>query len=332
MVYAGAAVSLSFMVRRYLFMKKRLTTLLIALTLIISVMPAPVFAASTSLDSKDIYYVPASDYRSGDCILTSSRSMIRRTCIMHGRGDWTKITNKSIRSSATIWGLLWNSFKVDAEGMVYQVDCGLFKGKTDKARLKEIKELLKVHPEGIVVHGIGAAYTGTHGVLAVEVKDGVVYAADSTRNLGLNNEGIQPWDKTTMRNLSKVSKYWYISGVSTSTKTEPSNASGAKKKTSTLRVKQPRTPTNIKQGKGFGIWGEVRSDRKIKKVTVKILDHKGKVILKRVRKPNKKLFRIVKLDKKIHFGELEKGLYTYQIIATDEVKTLKLVNKTFTVY
>lgn len=311
-------------------MKKRLTTLLIALALIISVVPAPVFAAATSLENKDIYYTPASDYRSGDCILTASKTMIRRTCIMNGIGDWRKIDNKSIRSSATIWGLLWNSFKVDREGMVYQVDCGLFEGTTNKARKKEIEDLLRVHPEGIVVHGINAAYTGTHGVLALYVKDGVVYAADSTKNMGMSNEGILAWKNTTMLDIKKVSKYWYISGISTSTKTEPSNAN-PNKKTSTLRVEGAKTPAKIKQGKGFGIWGEVRSNKKIKKVTVRILDSKGRTVVKVVRKPNKKLFKIVKIDKKIRFGELSKGSYTYQVIATDAVKTLKLVNKQFTV-
>ncbi len=310
-------------------MKKRLTTLLIALALIISLIPAPVSAA-TSLADKDIYYTPASDYRSGDCILTASKTMIRRACIMNGRGDWRKIDNKSIRSSATIWGLLWNSFKVDTEGMVYQVDCGLFNGTTNKARKKEIEDLLRAHPEGIVVHGINAAYTGTHGVLALYVKDGVVYAADSTKNMGMSNEGILAWKDTTMLDIKKVSKYWYISGISTSMKTEPSNAD-RNKKTSTLRVKGPKTPTKIKQGKGFGIWGEVKSNKKIKKVTVRILDSKGRTVVKVVRKPNKKLFKIVKIDSKIKFGELSKGSYTYQITATDTVKTLRLVNKQFTV-
>lgn len=310
-------------------MKKRLTTLLITLALIISLIPAPV-SAVTSLADKDIYYTPASDYRSGDCILTASKTMIRRACIMNGRGDWRKIDNKSIRSSATIWGLLWNSFKVDAEGMVYQVDCGLFNGTTNKARKKEIEDLLRAHPEGIVVHGINAAYTGTHGVLALYVKNGVVYAADSTKNMGMSNEGILAWKDTTMLDIKKVSKYWYISGISTSMKTEPSNAD-RNKKTSTLRVKGPKTPTKIKQGKGFGIWGEVKSNKKIKKVTVRILDSKGRTVVKVVRKPNKKLFKIVKIDSKIKFGELSKGSYTYQITATDTVKTLRLVNKQFTV-
>ena len=313
-------------------MKKKITAILITLVLIFSMMPMPAYAAQISLKNKEVYYTPASDYISGDCILTSSKNMIRRACIMNGRGNWRKFNNSAIRGDATIWGLLWNSFKIDREGMVYQVDSGLFSGDTSAERVKEIKDLLKVHPEGIVVHGVGAAYTGTHGVLALYVKNGVVYAADSTHNTGLSNEGIESWDNTTMLKPSKVSKYWYISGISTSTKTEPSGSAAKKEvKKSTLRVESPKTPSKIKQGKGFGIWGEIKSDKKIKKVTVSVLDHNGKAVIKVTKKPGKKLFRIVTVDKKIKFGKLKKGLYTYQIIATDSVKTLKVVNKTFIV-
>ena len=109
-------------------MKKRMTVLLIALALVITVMPAPVFGASASLEDKAVYYTPASDYKSGDCILTASKMMIRRACIIKGRGDWTKITNKSLRSVATTLGLLLNTFKVDTEGLVYKVECGYFNG------------------------------------------------------------------------------------------------------------------------------------------------------------------------------------------------------------
>lgn len=314
-------------------MKKRLTAILLAFVLAFSLMPAPAFAASTSLKNKSVYYTPASDYISGDCILTSSKNMIRRACIMNGRGNWRKFTNSAIRGDATIWGLLWNSFKVDAEGMVYQVDSGLFSGNSSSERIKEIRDLLKVHPEGIVVHGVGAAYTGTHGVLALYVKNGEIYAADSTHNTGINNNGIESWEDTTMLKPSKVSKYWYISGISTSTKTEPSGSAASKEtKKSKLRVVSPRTPSKIRQGKSFGIWGEVRSDKIIKKVTVRILNSSGKAVITVTKNPGKKLFKIVKVDKKIKFGNLKKGLYTYQVIATDSAKTLTLVNKTFIVH
>lgn len=308
---------------------KKLLTLLLSLAIVITLVPVPSHAASDPLENKEVYYTPASDYISGDCILTASKCMIRRAMIMNETGNWSKVTNKKLRGPATITGLLWNKFDFDFEGLVVSVDSGLFYGKGDNARIKEIEDLLRVHPEGIVVHGIGAASTGTHGILAIAVKNGVIYAADSTRNTGLNNKGIQKWKNTTMLNPSKVSKYWYISGISTSVKTKPSKNTALSK--STLRVEGPQTPTKIKQGKTFGIWGEVKSNKNISSVTVRIRDSKGKIVMSVTRKPEKKLFKIVSVDEKITFGKLKKGSYTYQIVAKDSVKRLVLVNKQFRV-
>lgn len=314
-------------------MKKRFTTLLIALALLVTVMPAPAFAAQSSLDDKAVYYTPASDYKSGDCILTASKIMIRRACIIKGRGDWTKISNESLRSIATIFGLLLNSFKVDVEGLVYKVDCGYFNGNGDAARIKEIEDLLRVHPEGIVVHGDNAAVSGTHGVLVVSVKNGVLYAADSSRNTGLNNKGIQKWEDTTMLNVSRVTKYWYISEINASTRTKPSSTSSAAAvPTSTLKIKSVKAPSRVKKGKAFTIKGTVKSNKKIKKVTVQVLDSAGTAVLKASKKPNAKSYSVKKLDSKIKFKKLKRGSYTYQVIATDSVQTLTLVNKPFNVY
>ncbi len=314
-------------------MKKRFTTLLIALALLVTVMPAPAFAAQSSLDDKAVYYTPASDYKSGDCILTASKIMIRRACIIRGRGDWTKISNESLRSIATIFGLLLNSFKVDVEGLVYKVDCGYFNGNGDAARVKEIEDLLRVHPEGIVVHGDNAAVSGTHGVLVVSVKNGVLYAADSSRNTGLNNKGIQKWEDTTMLNVSRVTKYWYISEINASTRTKPSSTSSAAAvPTSTLKIKSVKAPSRVKKGKAFTIKGTVKSNKKIKKVTVQVLDSAGTAVLKASKKPNAKSYSVKKLDSKIKFKKLKRGSYTYQVIATDSVQTLTLVNKPFNVY
>lgn len=314
--------------------KKRLTALFMTLALIAAVMPATVLAAQTSLEDKAVYYTPASDYKSGDCILTASKMMIRRACIMKDRGDWTRITNESLRSLATTLGLLRNSYKVDTEGLVYKVDCGYFSGKGDAARIKEFEALLIVHPEGIVVHGENAATSGTHGVLVVAVRNGVPYAADSSRNTGLSNKGIQAWNDTTMLNVSKVTKYWYISEISVSEKTSPGSSSSqvSADPASTLRIKSVRAPSKVKKGKSFTIRGTVKSNKKIKKVTVKILDSSGGVVQKASRKPNAKSFSIKKLDSKIRFKKLKKGSYTYQVIATDTAQTLRLVNKQFTVY
>lgn len=309
-------------------MKKRIIAVFMTMMLLLPVFAAPVFAGQTSLDDKEIYYTPASDYKSGDCILTATKMMIRRASIIKNTGDWTKITNKSLRKPATVAGLLLNSFKVDTEGLVYKVESGKFKGKGSKERVKEIEELLKTHPEGIVVHGDGAASSGTHGVLAVSVVNGVVYAADSSRNTGLNNKGIQAWQDTTMLEVKKVTRYWYISEISVSAKTTASEAVPAASK---LRIKSLRAPSKLKKGRSFTIKGTVKSDKTIKKVTVKIVDKNGKTVVSASKKPNAGSFNIKKLDKKIKFGKLKKGTYTFKVIATDTAQTLTLVEKRFTV-
>lgn len=313
-------------------MKKRTIALMLALALMVTVMPVPAFAASTSIDDKSVYYTPASDYKSGDCILTASKMMIRRASILRKTGDWSKITNASLRSWATIFGLLLNSFKVDTEGLVYQVDSGPFTGNGDAAKQKEIEDLLRIHPEGIVVHGDKAASTGPHGVLVTGVKNGVLYAADPTRNTGLNNKGIQKWKDTTMLDVSRVEKYWYISAITPSTKTKPSNVTASTAtEGSTLRIKSVKAPSKIKKGKSFSIKGTVKSNKKIKKVTVRILDSNGNVKLSASKKPNAKSFSLKKLDSKIKFRKLKKGSFTYQVIAKDSVQELTLVNKQFIV-
>lgn len=311
-------------------MRKRITALLITLVLVIAAMPVVGFAETSPIDDRDVYYTPASDYKSGDCILTATKTMIRRGMILSNTGDWSKITNKKLRGSATIFGLLLNSFTFDAEGLVFGIDSGKFTGKGDAARIKEFENLLTAHPEGIVVHGNKAASTGTHGVLVVKVEDGVVYAVDSSRNTGLNNKGIQKWKNTTMLNPAKVTKYWYISQICASSKTRPSNVTSGSQ-ASTLRIESVRAPKKIKQGKSFSIRGVISSNKMITKVTVKILNKNGKKVISSYKKPNAKEFNLLEIDAKIKFGNLKKGTYTYQVIVSDSDQTLTLVNKQFKV-
>ena len=193
-------------------MKKRIITVLITLAVLISP-SAPVAYAGDLLDSKAVYYTDESDYMDGDCILTASRMMIRRAAIMRNKDGWAKITNASLRPEATTDGLLLYSFSYESEGVRYSVSSGSFTGEGSSARISEFDSLLKTHPEGIVVWGIEAASTGTHGVLVVKVENGAVYAMDSSYNMGTFHEGIQKWKKTTMLDPSLVTDYWYISEI-----------------------------------------------------------------------------------------------------------------------
>lgn len=312
-------------------MKKRITAVMIILTMMFFEVPffgTAADAASTDIETPAVYYTPNNDYKSGDCILTATKMMIRRASILNGK-KWTNISNESLRGQATIFGLLKWTFTVDVNGMAYKVAHGTFKGKTNAARLKEISKLLSEHPEGIVVHGSYAATTGTHGVLAVRIKDGVLYAADSTHNKGSFNKGIEPWPETTMINKYKrVTSYWYIVETSKGQSIASSpNGTGISK----LRVKRYTYPTELEKGEAFAIRGKVKSNKKINKVKIQIIDSEGKVILKAGKKPKKKSYNLKKLDLKIRFGTLPEGTYKYRITATDTLQKLVLVNRQFTV-
>ena len=193
-------------------MKKRIITVLLTLMLLIP-FAAPAAYAGSLLDSKSVYYTDESDYIDGDCILTATRMMIRRAAIMRNMSGWSNITNESLRPEATTDGLLLYSFCYESEGVIYSICSGSFTGQGSYARIGEFESLLKNHPEGIVVWGIDAASTGTHGVLVVKAEDGNVYAMDSSYNMGMFSEGIQKWTDTTMLDPSLCTDYWYINEV-----------------------------------------------------------------------------------------------------------------------
>lgn len=193
-------------------MKKRIITLTLALVMLIPLMTPAVYAEDL-LESKAVYYTEESDYIDGDCILTATRMMIRRASIMRNKTDWSTITNASLRPQATTDGLLLYSFCYNSGETEYNITSRHFTGEGTQARIAEFERLLEEHPEGIVVWGINAASTGTHGVLVVKVENGEVYAMDSSHNMGMFKDGIQKWTDTTMLDPSLVTDYWYISDI-----------------------------------------------------------------------------------------------------------------------
>lgn len=194
-------------------MKKRMITILLTLALLMTLTPAAAFAGAGLLESREVYHTEDSDYMDGDCVLTSTRMMIRRAAIMNGTRDWESITNGSLRPSATVDGLLLFNFSYEAGGMTYTVSTGTFDGEGDAARIREFSAMLRLHPEGVVVHGDYASETGPHGVLVTSVENGEVYAMDPAYNTGDSNEGIQKWEATTMLEPGLCENYWYISSM-----------------------------------------------------------------------------------------------------------------------
>lgn len=307
-------------------MKRRLTAVTIALALVLTLAPVQSFAAAVSADDAAVCYTPSDDYRSGDCILTATKVMLRRACIQRGKA-WSNITNESLRGLATVSGLLLWSFTVDVNSVKYKVSHGSFSSDKTK-RASEIAALLAQHPEGIVVHGTNAAAKGgAHGVLVVRYQDGVMYAADSTNNLGAKNYGIQRWQDTTMKkDLGSVTAYWYIESAGPG---ESVNGSINGTQVSKLRIKSYNVPKKIKKGKGFTVKGKVKSNQKISNVTLKVTDVYGNVIYSASAAPDKKSYNIKKLGKKLKFKKLKKGTYYYVVTGTDTLKSKTLLSRKF---
>ena len=199
-------------------MKKRVIAIMITFALILmpGVQASYAVSASTAelLEDKLVYHTEESDYISGDCVLSATRIMIRRAGIMNEDKEWADLTNEKLRPHATEDGLMHNCFSYTDDGITYSISTGTFEGEDNAARIKEFAELVRSHPEGVVVYGEDAAETGTHGVLLVDVVDGVVYAADTSNNMGDRNIGIQKWNDTTMLDPSLCTDYWYISEIS----------------------------------------------------------------------------------------------------------------------
>lgn len=204
-------------------MKTRLLTIMITLVFVIAGASPAAYATDDSvaaaLEDKSVYHTAAEDYIDGDCVLTSTRMMIRRLAIMQDSDAWQNITNASLRPTATEYGLMHSNFSFENDGITYKVSNAEFKGEDTAARVKEFSELLEEHPEGIVVYGPYAAETGSHGVLVVKCSGNEVYAVDSAINTGDLNEGIQKWEDTIMLDPSLCTDYWYISKTSGEVKT-----------------------------------------------------------------------------------------------------------------
>ena len=301
-------------------MKRKLIMLLLTLAMIITVMPMQTSAAGYLPDlqkEKSIYYTP--DYRRGDCILSSTKTMMRRAAIMRKSYSWDKITNTSLRGSATVRGLLRNSFTYTCDGIKYKVVNHSLSGSPEK-KIKDIKALLDSHPEGVVVWGRRAATTGMHGVLVVGCVNGKLYAIDSTHNTGRVNRGIEAWENTTMKNISNCTEMWLFSSISGGAASGPSGAS-------TLCAVGVREPSSIKQGNGFGILGLVTSNYRINNVTISVVDNSGKDVISKSDAVSGHLYIVANLDSSIKFGTLKPGRYIYRIAAVDAKKGYTVVHE-----
>ena len=256
--------------------------------------------------------------------------MLRRAAIRRKSPLWSAITNAKLRKSATTGGnssSVKNAFYFKHDGIKYTIGCGQLTGDSADEKKAMIAGLLNKYKYGVVVYGSNAAAAGSHAVLVVKVKNSTVYAADAAYNTGNENYGIQKWNSTLMKSITRCTKYWVIAKVSGS-----SNGAGKDNVKSTLRISGVRAPESLKQGKSFVIKGIIESNYPITGVTVKILDKNGKKALSRTEKPGGGwTYDLKRIDPYIKFGSLKAGKYTYIVSAKDQKKSKTLVKTKFKV-
>ena len=119
--------------------------------------------------------------------------------------------------------------------------------------------------------------------------------------------------------------------ASTAKTTVKTTAKATTAAASTLKIKDYSYPKTINQGGMFDVKGTISSNYKIMKVTVSIINSKGKTLISKSASPNAKKYSLTKIDNDIKFGKLKAGKYNYKITAKDGKKSLTLVNKSFKV-
>ena len=95
-----------------------------------------------------------------------------------------------------------------------------------------------------------------------------------------------------------------------------------------------RYPSTVYQGKGFSVAGKIKSSKKIKSVTVGVVNaSNGSWTSVKATKSgiNSKSFSIAKLDSKLKFGTLAIGAYKYRITVTTTGGTSTVVDSNFNV-
>lgn len=124
-------------------MKKRILSLLLVLLMVVSLVPAEVFAISP--DDSSVLLKQNTNYT---CTLCSAAMMLRRRAVIDGSSNWSSITENSMRSTA--WdenaGLYWQFTYADMSVGHYQIS-GSYQSKKDT-----MISLLSKHPEGIMVY------------------------------------------------------------------------------------------------------------------------------------------------------------------------------------
>lgn len=155
------------------------------------------FAVSPSdINNSNVFLEQA--WGSVDCTAVAATMMLRRRAILNRDENWKNITPEAVKSVAWINGL----------GLRSEFSYGDYAVNSEKLPADKtgfLIDLLKNHPEGVVVH----SNTEWHAMLITDYTDGQFYCGEPATNWGF--KGRIPVSSSSMKTVDVCSKYWYIS-------------------------------------------------------------------------------------------------------------------------
>ena len=281
-----------------------------------------------SLNDKTVYSIPKSISHHGWCVTYSNYYMLLRKSILLGSGQWDTIGPVELRSRTKHA----KAYSFERDGVTYSVDVNwkTLKGMSTGAKGEYLKEMLKDHPEGIVIYGHHSQKDrDAHAVLltSYDYDRGTFLVVDPVRNRSGKNVGIETIGSSTIGSLARITMFMHIKSYSGEVKTQMIEK---------LKPKHPLAsefnyPELMTEGSSYSIKGEVTSGNDMSEVKVEVLNKDGKAVQSKTVKPKSGSYDIGKLDGEIKFGELKEGEYTYKISATDKNGEETVLDKDFTV-
>ena len=168
------------------------------------------------LTEKATYYL-GDKVPGGLCMVSSNMFMLRRKAIMLGSSTWGKITLSDVNSK----GIKYKAYSYTHDGYVYRADAYTkFKKQTISGVKAQLIELLKTHPEGVIIYGkksqdkdAAAGKDAEHGILVTSYKNDTFYGIDPAHNRNGKSKGIEKLSDTSIVTLKGITHYMCFQSV-----------------------------------------------------------------------------------------------------------------------
>lgn len=191
-------------------MKKRIISMLLAMTMVATLLPAT--ALAVTINDDEVFL--KQDGESGTCTLVAATMMLRRRAIIDGNADWESITTANVRSTAWVNGTGLR-FSWSYAGM--DVSVKSYSGMSNSEKKSALISLLNEHPEGIEI------YDGNipHAVLLTDYDSSTdtFYCADPADGVESGRIDLAlSWNAykrgSASNAINNVTQIWYISNKS----------------------------------------------------------------------------------------------------------------------